>query len=97
MPLAKKTMTLMLAVALFALTALQPKPAQGLNTWEWAAIGVASYAVFVFTMTIIIFGGSSAPLTEAGRPPLEKPKEPGTLRFGSDCRTSEAEMPIACW
>lgn len=93
----KKAVVLVLAVALLAATALRPKPAQALDAWAWAGIGVAAYAVFVFTMTIVIFGGSSAPLTETGLPPLEEAKEPGSVRFGSDCRNAEGEMPIACW
>jgi hypothetical protein len=97
MALAKKVVILFLATALLAATAVRPRPAQALDAWAWVAIGVGSYAVFVLTMTALIFGGSSAPLTEAGLPPLESAEEPGTIRFGTDCRGTGLDRPIACW
>lgn len=97
MRLTKKTAILLLAVVLLGTTAVRPRAAQALDAWAWAGIGVASYAAFIFTMTLVIFGGSPAPLTETGRPPLEGEKEPGAVRFGTACRSSEGTVPIACW
>jgi hypothetical protein len=98
MPLAKKTVVLILSVALLGATALRPKAVYALSDWEWAGIGVASYAVLVITLTAIVFGGRSAPLTaEDGRPPLREDQDPGTLRLGTDCNSTDGNVPIACW
>jgi hypothetical protein len=97
MSLAKKVVTLILAVALLMVTTLRPKPAMALDAWAWAGIGIASYIVFVITMTAIIFGGQAAPLAEDGSSPLEEKVEPGTVQFGTNCRSTDGNVPIACW
>jgi hypothetical protein len=97
MSFAKKIATLTLAIALLMATSLRPKPAMALDAWAWAGIGIASYLVFVVTMTAIIFGGQSAPLAEDGKSSLEENAEPGTLQFGTNCRSSDGNVPIACW
>ena len=94
----KKTVILVLAVALFTVTTFRPKPAQAISDWAWAGIGVVSYAVLVITLTLVVFGGKSAPLTdENGKHPLQEPQEPGTLQFGTDCNSADGNVPIACW
>jgi hypothetical protein len=98
MSLAKKMVILILSVALFGATALRPKAVHAITDWGWAGIGVASYAVLVITLTAIVFGGKSAPLTdEHGKPPLQEDQDPGTLRLGTDCNSTDGNVPIACW
>jgi hypothetical protein len=98
MALAKKAVVVLVAVAVFGVTTLRPRPAQALDAWAWAGIGVAAYAAFVITMTVIVFGGKSAPLTaEDGTSPLEEKRDPGTIRFGSSCKSTDGNVPIACW
>jgi hypothetical protein len=98
MSLAKKTVILVLSIALLSATTLRPKPAHAISDWAWAGIGVASYAVLVITLTAIVFGGKSAPLTgEDGRPVLRDDRDPGTLQFGSSCNSTDGNVPIACW
>lgn len=98
MSFAKKAVILVLAVALFGATTLRPKAAHAISDWAWAGIGVASYAVLVITLTVVLFSGQSAPLTgEDGRPVLPDDKDPGTLRFGTHCNGTDGNVPIACW
>ena len=98
MSFAKKAVVLLVAVAVFGVTTLRPRPAHAISDWGLAGIGVAAYAVFVITMTIVVFGGKSAPLTaEDGKSPLDKERDPGTVRLGNDCNSTDGNVPIACW
>jgi len=98
MSFVKKAVVLLVAVAVFGVTTMRPRPAHALSDWAYAGIGVAAYAVFVITMTVIVFGGKTAPLTaEDGTSPLEKEKDPSTVRFGNHCKSTDGNMPIACW
>lgn len=98
MSLAKKSVIVILAFALFGATTLRPRPVQALSDWEWAGVGVASYAVLVITLTWIVFGGKSAPLTaENGQPPLREDQGQGALQFGTNCNSTDGNVPIACW
>lgn len=98
MSLAKKGLVLIVAVALFGVTTIRPRAAHAISDWAWAGIGVASYAVLVISLTALVFGGQSAPLTsEDGTQPLKDGKDPETLRFGSDCSSTDGNVPIACW
>jgi hypothetical protein len=98
MALTKKGLVLIVAVALFGVTTLRPKAAHAISDWAWAGIGVASYAVLVITLTAVVFGGQSAPLTaEDGTQPLKDAEDPGTVRFGTGCKSADGNVPIACW
>jgi hypothetical protein len=98
MAFAKKAVVLLVVLAVFGVTTLRPRPAHAISEWGLAGIGVAAYAVFVITMTIVVFGGKSAPLTaEDGTSPLEEDRDPGTFRFGTNCRSTDGNVPIACW
>lgn len=98
MALTKKGLLIIVALALFGMTVMRPKPAHAISDWAWAGIGVASYAVLVITLTAVVFGGQSAPLTsEDGTHPLKDDQDPGTVRFGTNCTSTDGNVPIACW
>lgn len=88
--------TWVVIIAAFATFSFTPSRARALDTWEWVAIGVASYFAFLVTATKIAYS-DPAPIAPDGQPLPEKDQDQKPVEFGNKCAQSQPGFVVACW
>lgn len=96
----KRLVVVLVALVVFLVTALSPRPAAASDTFTGPLL-ISAYilgGVTVIILVAILFADRDEPEFMRFMPPPPEGAEPGArLRLGTACPPSGANLPLACW